>query len=89
MKINHIENKKLPINMIKEHSLCAVEIGHLRRLAFVSKKMPNNAVMTQILIVLIVLVVNDRTMSTIEMCGITVLFGILLGDKQSSKSHKT
>ena len=49
---------------------------------FVSKKMPNNAVMPQSEVVLIVLVRGRRpktsTMSAIELCGITALFGIFL-----------
>ena len=28
-------------------------------------------------------------MSTIKLCGITALFGVFLGDKQTSKSHGT
>ena len=48
---------------------------------FVSKKMPNNAVKQQSSIVL--------TVSTIELCGITALFGIFLRDKQTSKYHES
>ena len=46
---------------------------------FVSKKTPNNAVMPESSIVLIVLVaVAPSTMSTIELSGITALFGVFL-----------
>ena len=56
---------------------------------FVSKKMPNNAVMPQRWVVFIVLAdcwqQSDRTISTTHLCGITALFGVFLETKKNIK----
>ena len=45
---------------------------------FITKKMPNNAGMPQSSIILVVLVNDSWAMSTIELYGITAMFGIFL-----------
>ena len=53
------------------------------------QNMPNNAVMPQSLLALIVLVELASAVSTVEQWGITALFFCLFGDKLTSESHET